>query len=54
MLQLLWKLVNNRHVFHRMIYAGLSVCHGLACVLTDKPEVYGPMALLYLMLVAKG
>ncbi len=42
------------HAFERAIYAGLSFCHVLACVLTDKPHLYGPLALLYLMLCVKG
>lgn len=39
---------------HRAIYAGLSVCHGSGCVLTEKPELYGPMAALYAILALKG
>lgn len=41
-------------VCHRAIYAGLSVCHGAGCMLTGKPELYGPMAILYAILAVKG
>ena len=58
MLQLIQKLV---HAFHRMIRAGLAVCHALCCALTDKPGVYllmaglyFLMAMLYLMRYIKG
>ena len=39
---------------HRVIYAGLSVCHGSGCVITEKPELYGPMAVLYALLALRG
>ena len=39
---------------HRAVYAGLAACHGSGCVVTQKPELYGPMALLYLVLVFRG
>lgn len=39
---------------HRAIYAGLSCCHGAGCWLTDKPELYGPMAALYAILAFRG
>jgi len=35
---------------HRRIYAGLGLWHGFAAVVTGKPEVYLPMAVLYLLL----
>lgn len=35
---------------HRMIYAGLAFCHGLASLLTKHPEIYVPMAALYTVL----
>lgn len=41
-------------VCHRAIYAGLSACHGSGCLITDKPELYGPIALLYAVLAARG
>lgn len=37
-------------VCHRTIYSGLAICHGLGCILTDYPELYGPMAVLYAIL----
>jgi hypothetical protein len=39
---------------HRAIYTGLAICHGYGCVLTGRPELYGPMALLYALLALKG
>ena len=39
---------------HRAIYAGLSACHGWGCLLTGKPELYGPMAVLYAILALRG
>lgn len=39
---------------HRAIYAGLAVCHSSGCWLTGKPELYGPMAVLYTILALKG
>ncbi|MDP2801162.1 MAG: hypothetical protein Q8O26_04685 [Phreatobacter sp.] len=39
---------------HRAIYAGLACCHGSGCFLTEKPELYGPMAVLYAVLALKG
>jgi hypothetical protein len=39
---------------HRVIYAGLSGCHGAGCWITDKPELYGPIALLYAILALRG
>jgi hypothetical protein len=39
---------------HRVIYAGLAVCHSSGCFLTGKPELYGPMAVLYAILAVKG
>ena len=39
---------------HRAIYAGLSLCHGSACIVTEKPELYGPMAALYAILALRG
>ena len=41
-------------VCHRVIYAGLATCHGLGCLITDKPELYGPMAVLYVILALRG
>lgn len=39
---------------HRAIYTGLSICHGSGCVITEKPELYGPMAVLYAILALRG
>lgn len=39
---------------HRAIYTGLSVCHGSGCIITEKPELYGPMAVLYAILALRG
>lgn len=39
---------------HRVIYGGLSACHGMAALITDKPEVYWPIAALYSLLVVRG
>lgn len=39
---------------HRMISAGLSVCHGAGCLITEKPYLYGPMALLYAIEALRG
>ena len=39
---------------HRAIYAGLSACHWAGCWLTDKPELYGPVAALYAILALRG
>ncbi|MEM7529607.1 MAG: hypothetical protein AAF416_18380 [Pseudomonadota bacterium] len=39
---------------HRAIYAGLSACHGSGCLITEKPELYGPMAVLYAILALRG
>ncbi|MEM0908603.1 MAG: hypothetical protein AAGJ94_14640 [Pseudomonadota bacterium] len=41
-------------VCHRAIYGALSACHGSGCVITDKPELYAPMALLYAVLAVRG
>lgn len=38
---------------HRAIYAGLALCHGTECLTTGKTALYGPMALLYLLLALK-
>ena len=39
---------------HRMIYLALSLCHGSGCLITEKPELYGPMAALYAILALRG
>ncbi|MEM1345916.1 MAG: hypothetical protein AAGI34_15230 [Pseudomonadota bacterium] len=39
---------------HRMLHGGLSLCHGAGCWVTDKPELYGPMAVLYAILTVRG
>lgn len=39
---------------HRAAYAGLSGTHVFAALATGKPEVYLPMAVLYLVLVVLG
>jgi hypothetical protein len=50
-----WTLLCCSVLFcHRALYAGLAGCHGAACWLTDKPELYGPMALLYAILALRG
>lgn len=35
---------------HRNVYSGLGGCHGFAAWATGKPEIYVPMAVLYLIL----
>jgi len=37
---------------HRNVYGALCGCHGFAAWATGKPEVYVPMAVLYLLLAA--
>lgn len=32
---------------HRVLYAALAFCHASGCIVTEKPELYGPMAVLY-------
>jgi len=44
----------RRLLCHRMIYAGLAVCHAFGCVITGKPELYGSMAVLYAILAVLG
>ena len=39
---------------HRAIYTGLAACHGSGCLITQKPELYGPMAVLYAILALRG
>ena len=39
------------HVYHRVIYLSLAICHLSGCFITEKPELYGPMAVLYGLLV---
>lgn len=39
---------------HRAIYAGLSACHWSGVWVTDKPQLYGPMAVLYAILALRG
>ncbi|MBT9293289.1 hypothetical protein [Prosthecodimorpha staleyi] len=39
---------------HRALYAGLACCHFSGCFLAGKPELYGPMALLYAVLALKS
>jgi len=39
---------------HRAIYGALAACHGLGSVITDKPELYGPMAMLYAIHAIRG
>lgn len=39
---------------HRMIYTGLSLCHISGCMITEKPQLYGPMAVLYAILAVRG
>jgi hypothetical protein len=34
-------------VASRFSYAALSACHSAGCFLTEKPELYGPIALVY-------
>lgn len=38
---------------HRMIYAGLSLCHGSGCLITEKPQFYAPAAVLYAILALR-
>ena len=39
---------------HRAIYTGLAACHGSACFIAQKPELYGTMAALYAILALRG
>ncbi|WP_425091084.1 hypothetical protein [Tropicimonas sp. S265A] len=39
---------------HRVLYASLAFCHASGCVVTEKPELYGPMAVLYGILSVRG
>ena len=39
---------------HRWIYALLAILHGAGCFLTQHPEIYGPMAVLYAALAIKA
>ncbi len=39
---------------HRAIYTGLAACHASGCVITDKPELYAPMAILYALLALRA
>ena len=39
---------------HRVLYAALAICHASGCVVTEKPELYGPMAILYGILSLRG
>ena len=39
---------------HHSLYGGLSGSHLWGALLTGKPEVYLPMAVLYLVLAVKG
>ncbi|MGZ0189685.1 MAG: hypothetical protein ACKVH0_17055 [Alphaproteobacteria bacterium] len=39
---------------HRIIYLGLATCHGSGSLITQKPEFYGPMAVLYAILALRG
>ncbi len=32
---------------HRVLYAALAFCHASGCIVTEKPELYVPMAMLY-------
>lgn len=44
----------KKFLCHRAAYAGLSGTHAFAALATGKPEVYLPMAVLYLVLVVLG
>ena len=39
---------------HRVLYAALAFCHASGCLVTEKPELYGPMAVLYGILSVRG
>lgn len=39
---------------HRVLYAALALCHASGCIVTEKPELYGPMAVLYGILSLRG
>ena len=39
---------------HRAIYAGQSACHVSGCLITEMPELYGPVAVLYAILALRG
>lgn len=39
---------------HRVLYGALAVCHASGCVVTEKPELYGPMAILYGLLLVRS
>lgn len=39
---------------HRMIYGGLSLCHGTGCLITENAQLYAPMSVLYAVLALRG
>jgi hypothetical protein len=39
---------------HRALYAGLSMAHAQGCWLTEYPQLYAPMAVLYAVLAWRG
>ena len=39
----------GRDIASRFSYAALGVCHSAGCFLTAKPELYGPIALVYFL-----
>lgn len=53
MLERLKKAINVA-LCHHSLYGGLTGCHGFAAWVTDKPEVYLPMAALYAVLAIRG
>lgn len=52
------KTVNNALLSalfaHRVLYGALALCHASGCIVTEKPELYGPMAILYGILSLRG
>ena len=39
---------------HRVLYAALSLCYASGCVVTEKPELYGPLAFIHGLLTLRG
>ncbi|MEO9682816.1 MAG: hypothetical protein ABJF86_13230 [Tateyamaria sp.] len=48
------KKLMNICLCHRAMYGSLSASHGWAAWVTEKPEVYVPMLLLYAVLAVRG
>lgn len=48
------RFVLNALFAHRALYAALAICHASGCLVTEKPQLYGPMAVLYGILSLRG